>query len=186
MSTSTLRRFLLTVALLALLLPFASCSTAPKAADQPTFTANANTATRWFERNVPGLREQIDNSAGYVIFPEVGQYGILIGGGTFGRGSLNRPNGSQIGWAALNTGSVGLQAGVQGFKMLMVLEDQATLDRFMANQLTGSVQGVALVGEGGAGTKASFTNGVAIYQGARTGLMAGASIALDVVRYQPR
>ena len=31
---------------------------------------------------------------------------------------------------------------------------------------------------------ASFTNGVAVYQGAQTGLMAGASVGLDYMRYE--
>jgi lipid-binding SYLF domain-containing protein len=123
------------------------CSTAPKAENEATFVSDARSATRWFERNVVGLRGQIDGSAGYVIFPEVGQWGILISGGEYGRGMLNRPDDSQIGWAAVNTGSIGLQAGVRGFKMLMVLQDSATLEKFMKNQLSGSVSGVVLVGE---------------------------------------
>ena len=64
----------------------------------------------------------------------------LIGGGTAGRGALYTPDGRQIGWAAINIGSVGLQAGVQGFRMLMVLEDETALQHFKANLLTGSVE----------------------------------------------
>ncbi len=161
------------------------CSTAPKSSDQITFVADADNATEWFLENVPGLREQIKSSAGYVIFPSVGQWGILIGGGQFGRGVLNRPNDERIGWAAINTGSVGLQAGVRGFRMLMVIRDEATLQKFMSNQLSGAVSGVVLVAENGTSGRASFTNGVAVYQGASTGLMAGVNISLDLIRFQP-
>ena len=167
------------------LLLAAGCSTAPKAEDEATFAADATAATQWFEYNVPGLRQQIDDSAAYIVYPSVGQWGIIFGGGQFGRGMLNRPGGAQIGWAALNTASIGLQAGVRGFKMLVVFEDEATLKRFMEDKLTGSVSGVVVVGEGGASGKAPFENGVAIYQGASTGLMAGVDIGLNYMRYKP-
>lgn len=162
------------------------CSTAPKAEDQTAFIMEARAATQWFESNVAGLSQQIDRSAGYIVFPSVGQWGILIGGGEFGRGMLNRPNDSQIGWAALNTGSVGLQAGVRGFKMLIVLEDQAALRRFMDNRLSGGVSSVVVVGDNASSGRAPFENGVAVYQGASTGLMAGVNIGLDYIRYEPK
>jgi len=179
------RGIALIAAIVVIALTSTGCSTAPKAEDRATFMADAQTATRWFERNVEGLEDQIDDSAAYVIFPAVGQWGIIIGGGQFGRGSLNRPDGSQIGWAAINTGSIGLQAGVRGFKMLVVLRNEQTLDQFMDNRLSGSVDGVAVAGEAGTSGRASFDNGVAIYQGASTGLIAGVNIGLDYLRYEP-
>ncbi len=161
------------------------CSTAPKSSDQAAFRAESDAALSWFTSRVPGLRSQIANSAGYAIFPEVGQWGIIFGGGKFGRGLVAEEGGRQIGWGAVNTGSVGLQAGVQGFKMLLVFQDDATFNQFQANKLTGSVGGVAVIADSGAATTASFTNGVATYEGAQTGLMAGVNIALDYVRFVP-
>ena len=142
------------------------CSTAPKAEDQASFTSDAKAATHWFDSHVSGLRQQISDSAGYVVYPSVAQWGLLIGGGQYGRGLLSGPDDSQIGWASINNASIGLQAGVRGFKMLVVFQDEATLNLFKQNKLTGSVSGVMLVGESGGGAKASFTNGVAVYQGA--------------------
>ncbi len=161
------------------------CSTAPPMKDRTTFVSESRVATTWFETNVPGLRSQIDSSAGYAIFPAVGQWGVIFGGGKFGRGTLNNPGGVQLGWAAVNTGSLGLQAGVQGFKMLIVFEDGATLQAFKENRLSGAVSAVALVGESGGSAQAPFENGVAIYQGANTGLMAGVNVGLDYLRYEP-
>ncbi|MHC5024638.1 MAG: YSC84-related protein, partial [Planctomycetota bacterium] len=160
-------------------------STAPKAENREAFESEAKAAEAWFVRNVSGLREQMDNAAAYIVFPSVGQYGIIFMGGKFGRGSLNRPDGTRIGWAAVNTASIGLQAGVQGFKMMLVLQDEATLQKFMANQLSGGVSAVAVAGEAGGSTAAQFQNGVAMYQGASTGLMAGVNIGLDYIRYEP-
>jgi lipid-binding SYLF domain-containing protein len=161
------------------------CSTAPKAEERADFLVKADDTRAWFERSVRGLRGQIDDSAGYVVFPGVAQWGILIGGGTYGRGALYRPDGTQIGWAGISTPSIGLQAGVQGFRMLMVLENEAVLRRFQADQLDGSVSGVAIAGNVGGSAKAPFQNGVAVYEGANEGLMAGVNIGLNWIRYKP-
>ncbi len=173
------------LAVAALFIVVAGCSTAPKAEDQATFKADAAVATQWFETHVSGLRQQMNSSAGYIIYPSTAQWGIIFGGGTYGRGTLNRPDGSQIGWAALNNASIGLQAGVRGFKMLVVFQDQATLNRFMEDKLVGSVSGVVVVAEESMSGKAKFENGVAVYQGASSGLMAGVNIGLDYMRYKP-
>ncbi len=161
------------------------CSTAPKAEDQADFIARADSGRDWFESNVNGLDDQIADAAGYVIFPDVAQWGIIFGGGTFGRGAVCRPDGTLIGWGALNNASIGLQAGVQGFRMLMVLQNEAVLKQFMENHLNGSVAGVAVAIEAGGSGKAPFRNGVALYQGANAGLMAGVNIGLDYIRYKP-
>jgi lipid-binding SYLF domain-containing protein len=161
------------------------CSTAPKMEDRPAFISESQAATKWFTSNVTGLRAQMDDSAGYIIYPGVAQWGILISGGNWGRGMVNRGDDSQIGWASVNNGSLGLQAGVRGFKMLVVFEDQATLEQFKQNKLTGSVSGVAVAGEAGVNSKVSFTNGVAVYQGASTGLIAGINVGFDFMRFEP-
>ena len=161
------------------------CSTTPKPENQPTFRAEASAATEWFENQVIGVSDQIRKSAGYIIFPSVSQWGTIYTGGKFGRGMVHRSDGTQIGWAALNTFSLGLQAGVQGFKMLVVLEDQATLQTFMNNRLSGSVTGVFVAAEYGLSKTVPFENGVAVYQGAHQGLMAGVNMGLDTIRHAP-
>ena len=173
------------LSLVVLALSGVGCSTAPDMEDQALFLRTADTSQMWFERNVDGLRQQMDASAAYIVFPEVGQWGILIGGGQFGRGVVRDANGKQIGWAAINNGSIGLQAGVQGLKMMFVLQDEWTLMQFRANRLSGSVRATAVAGEAGASAASSFDHGVAVYEGAQTGLMLGANIGLDWVRFQP-
>jgi lipid-binding SYLF domain-containing protein len=169
----------------AALLAIAGCSTAPASRDTDSFMSESDAALAWFDRHVDGLDEQIDGAAGYIVFPKVGQFGIIFAGGQFGRGTLNTPDGTQIGWAAINTGSIGLQAGVQGFKMLIVLEDKYALAKFMDNQLDGAVNAVAVAGESGGSTRTPFEDGLAVYQGANSGLMAGVNIGLDYIRYKP-
>ena len=161
------------------------CSTAPEAKDQAKVMDDSVAATDWFLGNVSGLRAQLADSAGYIIYPGIGQYGILITGGKFGRGVVYSNTNQPIGWAYLNTASAGLQVGAQGFMMLVVFEDQATMDKFEQNKLTGDVGATVVAANAGAAGAASFTNGVAVYQGGQTGLMAGASLGLDYMRYAP-
>lgn len=180
----TVSRALVTLTLLASTF-LASCATAPKESRKEDVLASAQSTRYWFERNVTGLKTQIKNSAGYIVFPDVAQWGIVFGGGAFGRGVLFDPNGKQLGWAAINNASVGLQAGVQGFRMLMVLENQAELREFKDGKWNGSATGVAVLGEAGGSGTAPFQDGLAIYQGANTGLMAGVNVGLNNIRYEP-
>ena len=185
----TLRGVLVSIASFAVLgaalVAAPGCATKPDVDDRPAFIHESRAATQWFKDNVRGLEAQLSQSAGYAVFPSVGQWGIIITGGKFGRGMLNRPNGSQMGWAAVSTGSLGLQAGVQGFKMLIVFEDEATLQGFKENTLEGSASAVAVAGDAGGSTTSPFYNGIAVYQGANAGLMAGVNIGLDYLRYEP-
>ena len=160
------------------------CSTVPDRKDRAKVVADSRSATRWFTNNVTGLSAQLDNSAGYVSYPGIGRYGILITGGQFGRGVVYDSNRRQVGWAYINTVSAGLQVGVQGYKMLVVFEDPATMRRFRENHLTGNVNATIVVIGAGESGAASFTNGVAIYQGDQAGLMAGVSVGLDYMRYE--
>jgi hypothetical protein len=45
--------------------------------------------------------------------------------------------------------------------------------------------GVVVEGKAGGSGQAPFSKGVAVYQGANTGLMAGANVGLEVLRYEP-
>lgn len=160
------------------------CSTVPKQKDQAKVIADSRSATRWFRNNVRGLGAQLDNSAGYTCFPGIGQYGIVITGGKFGRGVVYDSIHRQVGWAYINSASAGLQVGAQGYKMLVVFEDAATMRRFRQNKLTGSVGVTIVAGKAGGADTASFTDGVAIYEGDQIGLMAGVSVGLKYMRFE--
>lgn len=162
------------------------CSTAPKSqSDRDELVARASSTRRWFESQVVGLRTQIDYSAGCIVFPDVAQWGIIFGGGSYGRGVVFDATGKQIGWASINTGSIGLQAGVQGFRLLIVMESKSALAAFKEGTWQGRANAVAVAGDSGGSGTAPFQNGVAVYEGASTGLMAGVNIGLEHVAYQP-
>jgi len=178
------RLFFIALMLACMTVPM-SCSTAPRSGQEESYMARAVETTAWFEQNVRGLSNQLNRSAGYIVFPDVARWGILLSGGTFGRGALCRADGTQIGWAAINNASIGLQAGVIGFRMLIVLENETVLERFQSGTLTGSAAGVLVVAETGGTAAVPFANGTAVYQGAQRGLMGGVNIGFDFIRFAP-
>lgn len=160
------------------------CSTKPDAKDKAQVIADSRHAAEWFTNNVAGLERQLERSAGYICYPGIGQYGIIITGGKFGRGVVYDNSGRQVGWAYLNAASAGLQIGAQGIKMLVVFQNESTMKKFQENKLTGSIGATLVAADSGTAGAASFTDGVAVYQGAQTGLMAGASVGLEYMRYE--
>jgi len=178
-----LARIPLALALAASLAP-AACHIAPKAESRESFKTETEAAKTWFSSNVKSFDRQIGDSGGYIIFPSVGQAGAVFFGGAFGRGAVFNGSGTQVGWAALSRGSFGLQLGAQGFKMAMILEDEATMRRFKDGKWTGDVSATAVAANEGAAADAQFTDGVIVYVGDQSGLMAGISIALANVRYK--
>lgn len=165
---------------------FASaCKTTPsQEVDRTALVDRSGSTLDWFKGNVSGLSGQLRDSAGYVVFPDVGQAGFIVGG-TSGRGVVFDSRGRQIGWARLSTGSIGLQAGVRGFRMLMILQNEQAMSEFRNNRWSGTTSAVAVAGDSGGSGIAEFRNGVAIYQGASSGLMAGVDIGLNNIRFEP-
>lgn len=176
---------LLSVTAIALLATLSSCSTAPKAANRAEFMRAADATKLEFLSEVNGLEEQIAASAGVIVFPGIGEWGSIFAGGRFGRAVFARPDGEQIGWASIQSGSVGLGAGVRRFQMLVVLRDEATVERFMENRLAGDAGVAAVVGDTGGSTATAFRDGVAVYQTAGSGLLAAARVNLSWIKYEP-
>ena len=161
-----------------------ACHVAPKTDDRESFVMEAREGLQYFDRHVTGLRDQIRRSAGYAVFPGAGQWGIIFTGGSFGRGAVFTPEGTQIGWAAENQFNVGLQAGGQGKKILLVFADKDTLEKFKQGLLTGKVEGMAVAADKGTTGTSSFENGVAVYVGQQKGLMAGGMVGMENFRYR--
>ena len=155
------------------------CSTAPKSTDRASFMVEAEAAKVWFTSNISHLQQQLDNSAGYILFPAVGQWGFVFLGGQFGRGAVYTAQGQQVGWGKVNSGSLGLQLGGQAVKMLVVFQDDATMTAFKSGSWQGGAGATAVAANSGGSAAAPFSNGLAIYLGGNAGLMAGASISLS-------
>src|ERR1700736_1108508 len=97
------------------------------AATAQAIDAGADKALEQFRSQVTGADEFLRNAKGYLVFPEVIQAGIGIGG-EYGEGVL-RIGGSSAAYYSIKAGSIGFQLGAQRKSILIVfLQDQALVE----------------------------------------------------------
>lgn len=120
------------------------------------------------------IKDFFDNSAGYVIFPNVGKGGLIIGASA-GNGVLYEGNVAQ-GMAKLKKVSVGLQAGGQAIIEVIFFENESDLTSFKDGDFEFSAGVSAVVLESGKAKTAKYKDGVAVFALPKAGLMAEASV----------
>ena len=99
------------------------CATAPRTVQQrQDLEARADATLQTMIGRDPGLRDVLDASYGYAVFPEIGKGGFIVGA-AYGRGILYE-HGQAVGTVELNQGSLGAQLGGQTLSELLVLRDQ--------------------------------------------------------------
>ncbi|MBU2997968.1 lipid-binding SYLF domain-containing protein [Cellulophaga baltica] len=128
-----------------------------------------------------GLKNFVDNSTAYVIFPNVGE-GALIVGGASGNGVVYQ-NGQPIGLADLKKIDVGLQAGGQALSEVIFFETEEALKRFKDNELTFSAEASAVIVESGASKNANYNEGVVVFTMPKAGAMADLSVGGQKLKF---
>ncbi len=130
----------------------------------------------------PSLERFFDNSAGYVIFPNVGKGGFILGGAS-GNGVVYE-NGDAVGMADLKKLNIGLQAGGQAIIEVIFFETDVDLQRFKTEkfQFTAETSAVAL--KSGIAFNAKYKDGVAVFALPKAGLMADASVGGQKFSYR--
>jgi lipid-binding SYLF domain-containing protein len=152
-----------------------ACSTAPRSdSARASLTAESRGAIAGFTARDSTLRDLLNKSVGYAVFPAVGKAG-LIGGGAYGRGEVYE-RGNFIGWADLSQGSIGLQIGAQSYDELILFLTQDQLNRFTNNQFAFSANVSAVALAEGAAAAADHSKGVVVFVRPQGGLMAEASV----------
>lgn len=121
-----------------------------------------------------GLSTYFDNAAGYVLFPNVGEGGFIIGGAS-GNGVVYE-NGTAIGMADLKKLDIGLQAGGQAIIEVIFFENQDDLNRFKEGHFEFSAEASAVAVESGVAVNAGYNDGVMAFALPKAGLMADASV----------
>jgi len=121
-----------------------------------------------------GLERFFEKSAGYVIFPNVGKGGFIIGGAS-GNGVVYE-NGSAIGMANLKKLNIGLQAGGQAIIEVIFFETKTDLDRFTEGKFEFAAETSAVALKSGIAFNAKYKDGVAVFALPKAGLMADASV----------
>ncbi len=162
----------------------AGCATAPKtSSDREQLVDEARVALNTMLEVDPSLDRFLDSSTGYVIFPSVGKGGLIIGG-SYGRGVVYA-NGQMIGYADITQATVGLQAGGQTFRELVVFQDQTALDTFRQGEFRFTANASAVILKSGVAAATPFENGVAVFVQPIGGAMAAATVGGQSFSFEP-
>lgn len=145
-------------------------------------TEDAKEARSQFVSTDNLMESLFTNSAGYVIFPNVGKGAIGIGGAA-GNGIVFQ-KGNAIGSAKMKQVSVGFQFGGQAYREVIFFQDQAALNRFKENKFEFSAQASAVAVTKGASTNVKYRNGVLVFTQEKGGLMYEASIGGQKFSYK--
>ena len=129
-----------------------------------------------------GLSSYFSNAAGYVLFPNVGEGGFIIGGAS-GNGVVYE-NHKAIGMADLKKLDIGFQAGGQAIIQVIFFETQGALDRFKEGQFKFSAEASAVIVESGGAVNAGYNDGVVVFALPKAGLMAAASVGGQKFSYK--
>lgn len=130
----------------------------------------------------PSMENLFKNSAGYVIFPNVGK-GALGVGGAAGKGTVYQ-NGVPVGTAQMVQVTVGAQAGGQAYREIIFFKGNDDLDRFMDNKFEFSEQASAVAVKAGAAANTDYRKGVAVFSQEKGGLMLEASLGGQKFTYK--
>ena len=156
-----------------------SSPSAPAA--QVAMRDEAKAALEKMEANDPSLANSISSAYGYVVFPDVGQGAIGIGGAN-GKGVVYQ-NGNRVGTVSLTQVSIGPALGGQTYGELIIFQNQDALNRLMNNSLEFGAEANATILRAGASGAAQFNNGVKVYILPKGGLEAGVSISGQKFHY---
>lgn len=179
--TKTISRFALPVAAVLL----AACARMPQQpAQQEALVSQANATVQMMSARDPSLRELLDRSYGYVVFPTVGEVGVIAVGGTQGIGVVFE-QGQAIGFARIREATLGPQLGGQSFSQIIVFQNREALDRMRAGNFDLTAGARATVVGWGASARTRFENGVGVIVSSERGLMAGATLGGQSIRFEP-
>ncbi len=127
------------------------------------------------------LQSFFDNSAGYVIFPNVGKGGFILGGAS-GNGTVFE-NGKAIGAANLKKLNIGFQAGGQAVIEVIFFETKASLSNFKQGNFNFGAEASAVAVKSGIAANAKYKDEVAVFALPKAGLMADASVGGQKFKY---
>lgn len=152
------------------------------ALDEKKLKADADEAVAMFKKSDTSMADRFKSSAGYVVFPNVGKGGFIVGG-AHGNGVLYE-GGKAVGHASLTQVSVGAQVGGQEFSEVIFFEDKTALQNFKDKEWTMSAGVGAVAAASGASARAKYQQGVMVFTLAKGGLMAEASVGGQKFKYE--
>jgi lipid-binding SYLF domain-containing protein len=119
-------------------------------------------------------KELIDDAYGHAVFDTT--KGGLIVTGAGGTGVAMRKNGSDPVYMHMGAAGVGLGAGIENYKLVVLFENEDVYKRFIDGQWAAGASAQAAAGDEGAAVVGRFHNGVAVYHLTDQGLIAQADV----------
>ncbi|MEH6679190.1 MAG: lipid-binding SYLF domain-containing protein [Sediminicola sp.] len=153
---------------------FLVIGTSAQTKDDNRIMNDAKKAKKTLLATTPGLQDFFDDSAGYVLFPNVGKGGFIVGGAS-GNGVVYE-NGTAVGMADLKKLNIGLQAGGQAIIEVIFFETATDVARFKEGDFEFSAEASAVALKSGEAVNAKYKDGVAVFALPKAGLMADASV----------
>jgi lipid-binding SYLF domain-containing protein len=150
--------------------------------DQKKLAEDVQRAVEAFESADSGMKKLFTGAQGYVVFPNVGKGGFVIGG-AHGNG-LVYEKGKLVGRASLTAVTVGAQIGGQAFSEVIFFETKDALTQFKESKFEMSAQLSAVIAAEGASQNAKYVSGVMIFTKAKSGLMAEASVGGQKFKFE--
>jgi lipid-binding SYLF domain-containing protein len=161
---------------LLLILGLLGCSTT--SSERTDINARAKTALDNLYRQTPAARSLAQNSAGVLVFPDITQAGLGIGG-QYGTGVL-LVGGKPAGHYNISGGSLGLQIGAETFSEAYFFTTPAALKTFQESKGFEAGAGldfaVADVGTSGDISTSTLQKPLVVFVWGQKGLMAGVKV----------
>ena len=148
---------------------FSFHSTAQKSAKDKKLESDCSFAREAFISKDKLMKNLFENATAYVIFPNVGKGGFIVGG-AMGNGIVYQ-KGKPVGKAKLTQLTAGLQAGGQSYSEVIFFENLDVLDNFKKNKVEFSASVSAVIANEGAAGNQNYQEGVMIFVHVKGGLM---------------
>jgi lipid-binding SYLF domain-containing protein len=141
-------------------------------------------ALRMLKQKDSTFEAALGKAHGYVILPNVGKGGFIIGGAG-GEGEVYRGK-ELIGTATLSQATIGAQIGGQTFIEVILFSDRIALNNFKKGKFEMSAGVSAVAASEGVADKADYENGMAVIILPKKGLMAEASVGGQKFSFTPK
>jgi len=125
-------------------------------------------------RKDANARDLLDRAYGTAVFDTTKGGFIVTGAG--GTGVAMRKNGSNPVYMHMGSGGVGLGAGLENYKFIVLFENEDVYKRFIDGEWSAGATAQAAAGRDGAAVVGKFNNGVAVYHITDKGLIAQADV----------
>ena len=161
------------------------CASAPQTrTERATLIQRSDARLTTMMHRDPSLSNLLGKSAGWAVFPSVGEGGFIVGAQQ-GVGVVYARGRGPIGFAVLRQGSFGLQAGGRAFAEIVVLRTPAALARMKGGRFDLTSQAGATLLSSGAADAATTSGDTSVFIDEESGAMANLSFGGQMIDFEP-